>query len=77
MYIPIVVAMAARQNVAAAADGGMLALVAGIAAVLVSFALVPVISRLAAVNEVPLRRSILVELIESVFLRNNLLSPSR
>jgi malonate transporter MadL subunit len=46
MYIPIVVAMAARQNVAAAADGGMLALVAGIAAVLVSFALVPVISRL-------------------------------
>ena len=45
MYIPIVVAMAARQNVAAAADGGMLALVAGIAAVLVSFALVPVISR--------------------------------
>ena len=46
MYIPIVVAMAARQNVAAAADGGMLALVAGIAAVLVSLALVPVISRL-------------------------------
>jgi len=46
MYIPIVVAMAARQNVAAAADGGMLALVAGIAAVLVSFALVPVISSL-------------------------------
>ena len=46
MYIPIVVAMAARQNVAAAADGGMLALVAGIAAILVSFALVPVLSRL-------------------------------
>ena len=50
MYIPIVVAMAARQNVAAAADGGMLALVAGIAAVLVSFALVPVISRLGSSN---------------------------
>jgi len=50
MYIPIVVAMAARQNVAAAADGGMLALVAGIAAVLVSFALVPVISRLGNSN---------------------------
>ena len=48
MYIPIVVAMAARQNVAAAADGGMLALVAGIAAVLVSFALVPVLSRLSS-----------------------------
>jgi malonate transporter MadL subunit len=46
MYIPIVVAMAARQNVAAAVDGGMLALVAGVAAVVVSFALVPVLSRL-------------------------------
>ena len=46
MYIPIVVAMAARQNVAAAVDGGVLALVAGVAAVVVSFALVPVISKL-------------------------------
>ena len=46
MYIPIVVAMAAQQNVAAATDGGMLALIAGTAAVFVSFALVPVISRL-------------------------------
>ena len=56
MYIPIVVAMAAQQNVAAATDGGMLALVAGMVAVFVSFALVPVISRLggsdsAAVSE--------------------------
>ena len=46
MYIPIVVAMAARQNVAAAVDGGMLALLAGIAAVAVSFALVPVLSKI-------------------------------
>ena len=46
MYIPIVVAMAARQNVAAAVDGGLLALLAGVAAVVVSFALVPVISKL-------------------------------
>ncbi len=46
MYIPIVVAMAASQNVAAAVDGGMLALVAGVAAVVVSFALVPVLSRI-------------------------------
>ena len=46
MYIPIVVAMAARQNVAAAVDGGMLALLAGIAAVVVSFALVPVLSKI-------------------------------
>jgi len=46
MYIPIVVAMAARQNVVAAVDGGMLALVAGVAAVVVSFALVPILSRI-------------------------------
>ncbi len=46
MYIPIVVAMAARQDVAAAVDGGMLAIVAGVAAVVVSFALVPVFSRI-------------------------------
>lgn len=46
MYIPIVVAMAARQNVAAAVDGGWLAVAAGVAAVTVSFALVPVISRI-------------------------------
>jgi malonate transporter MadL subunit len=48
MYIPIVVAMAAQQNVAAAASGGLLALTAGVAAVVVSFALVPVISKLGA-----------------------------
>lgn len=46
MYIPIVVAMAAQQNVAAAVDGGFLALLAGVAAVVVSFALVPVLSRI-------------------------------
>ncbi len=46
MYIPIVVAMAARQNVAAAVDGGVLALLAGVAAVVVSFALVPVLSKI-------------------------------
>lgn len=52
MYIPIVVAMAARQNVAAAVDGGVLALVAGVAAVVVSFALVPVISKLGSSPQV-------------------------
>ena len=46
MYIPIVVAMAAQQNVAAALDGGVLALVAGVAAVVVSFLLVPVLSKI-------------------------------
>ena len=46
MYIPIVVAMAARQDVAGATEGGILAVVAGVAAVSVSFALVPVLSKI-------------------------------
>ncbi len=46
MYIPIVVAMAASQNVVAAVDGGMLALIVGVLAVIVSFLLVPLISRI-------------------------------
>ena len=46
IYIPIVVAMAASQNVRGAITGGPAAVVAGLAAVLVCFALVPVISRL-------------------------------
>lgn len=46
MYIPIVVAMAASQNVVAAVDGGMLALIVGVLAVVVSFLLVPLISRI-------------------------------
>lgn len=52
MYIPIVVAMAARQNVAGAVDGGLLALAAGVAAVMVSFALVPVISKIGRTDAV-------------------------
>jgi malonate transporter MadL subunit len=48
IYIPVVVAMAAKQNVLAAAKGGPVALLAGVLAVAVSFALVPVISRLGA-----------------------------
>ncbi len=46
MYIPIVVAMAAKQNVVAALSSGWLAVIAGVAAVLVGFALVPVLTRL-------------------------------
>jgi len=51
MYIPIVVAMAASQNVVAAVSGGMLAVLAGVIAVLVSFALVPVLSRFGPQSE--------------------------
>ena len=46
IYIPIVVAMAASQNVVKAASGGWLALVAGVTTVLACLALVPVLSRL-------------------------------
>ncbi len=46
MYIPIVVAMAAKQNVVAALAGGWMALVAGLLAVLASFLCVPLLSRL-------------------------------
>ena len=46
MYIPIVVAMAAKQNVYAAVTGGPLALLAGALAVAGSYALIPVMMRL-------------------------------
>jgi malonate transporter MadL subunit len=46
MYIPIVVAMAARQNVVAALDGGLAAFLAGALAVVACLFLVPVISRI-------------------------------
>lgn len=45
MYIPIVVAMAAKQNVIAAISSGWMAVIAGIAAVAASFAMIPVIAR--------------------------------
>ena len=45
IYIPIVVAMAASQNVRAAVGGGTLAILAGVLVVIVSFAMVPLISR--------------------------------
>ena len=46
IYIPIVVAMAASQNVHAAFSGGTVAIVAGIAVVIASFAIAPLISRI-------------------------------
>lgn len=45
MYIPIVVAMAARQNVIAAVSSGWMAIIAGVAAVAVSFAVIPLLDR--------------------------------
>ena len=46
IYIPIVVAMAAGQDVRAAISGGPAAILAGTLVVVVSFALVPLIHRL-------------------------------
>ena len=45
MYIPIVVAMAARQDVYSGLSGGWMAIIAGIAAVTASFALIPILAR--------------------------------
>ena len=44
IYIPIVVAMAAKQNVIGALDGGLMALIAGIIVVAVSFIFIPIIT---------------------------------
>jgi len=44
IYIPIVVAMAASQNVLGALTGGPLAILAGVASVLACFACVPLLS---------------------------------
>lgn len=48
MYIPIVVAMAAKQNVFGAISGGWMAITAGLLAVTLSFLMIPVLSRLGA-----------------------------
>lgn len=46
IYIPVVVAMAAKQNVMGALTGGPMAITAGITAVICGFALVPMLDRL-------------------------------
>ncbi len=46
MYIPIVVAMAAKQNVIAAVSSGWMAIIAGVAAVAVSFLMIPLLDRI-------------------------------
>lgn len=46
MYIPIVVAMSANQNVIAALKGGPVALIAGIGAVFIGFLLIKPLSKI-------------------------------
>lgn len=52
MYIPIVVAMAAQQNVVAAVRGGPMVLAVGVVAVALSFGFVPLLSRIGAGGDV-------------------------
>lgn len=48
MYIPVVVAMAAKQNVAAALASGWVAILAGLVPVVAGFLVLPVLFRAAA-----------------------------
>ncbi|NGO69701.1 malonate transporter subunit MadL [Streptomyces boncukensis] len=51
MYIPIVIAMAATQNVAKAVTGGPMAILAGLAALAAGAALVPAVARIGGTAE--------------------------
>lgn len=53
MYIPIVVAMAATQNVRVAVSSGLLAVLAGIIPVILCIALIPAIARYAPKSILP------------------------
>ena len=45
MFIPVIIAMTASQNVVSALSGGVLALTAGLGVVIVAFLLVPVFNK--------------------------------
>lgn len=51
IYIPVIVAMAARQNVVGALDGGPMAFLAGALSVVACFLMVPLISRIGQPGE--------------------------
>ena len=65
MYIPVIVAMSATQNVAVALSGGWIALLAGVVPVVVCFMLMPVFSKISkknaleSSNDIPLTEGIL------------------
>jgi len=61
LYIPIIVAMAAKQNVVAAFDGGAVAFLAGGVATIGAMLLVPFISKLGKSNTEPLVEEIAKE----------------
>ncbi len=45
LYIPVVVAMTANQNVVAALSGGPMAILAGVLSVVVAFAFIPILEK--------------------------------
>jgi len=51
MYIPIVVAMTASQNVVSAVSGGAMAILAGFISVIVAFLFVPILSKMGKESE--------------------------
>lgn len=51
MYIPIVIAMSASQNVKAAISGGPLAIIVGVLATIAAFLLVPLLSKIGRAPE--------------------------
>lgn len=53
IYIPVVVAMAAQQNVVAALKGGPAAILAGTLAAVVCYALIPVIEKIGKEDKIP------------------------
>lgn len=53
MYIPVVIAMAATQNVAAAMSGGWIAFLAGVLSVVAGFVLIRPITALAGESSLP------------------------
>jgi malonate transporter MadL subunit len=57
MYIPIVVAMAAQQNVVAAVRGGPIVLIAGIATLLLCGAILALIGKLSPSQPLPVETS--------------------
>ena len=61
MYIPIVVAMAAQQNVVAAVRGGPIVLVAAVGAVALCFACVALISRFGRPRPLPAEEAAEIE----------------
>jgi malonate transporter MadL subunit len=52
MYIPVIVAMAAIQNVKAAVSSGMIAILAGIIPTVICFMLIPIIAKMSKSNTV-------------------------